>query len=110
MLLEIRTVSRKTPADGRLEITPESARRLSPFAAHLTVRVGDDEVTRGEVQLTAMSCTCDKGGGGAGGAGGAGHEHHFLASDLFRALSPGETVVIELVARGEIHVARPHPL
>ena len=107
MLLEIRTVSRKTPDDGRLEITAESARRLSPFGVPLTVRVGDDETARGEAQLTAMSCTCDKGGGGAGGAG---HEHRFLASDLFRALSPGETVVLELVGPGEIHVARPHPL
>ena len=105
MLLELRTVSRKTPGDGRLEISGESARRLAPFGEPLTVRVGDEAEVVGAGHVTSMRCTCEKGGGEAGG-----HEHHFLASDLFRALVPGETVVIELLDRGVLHVARPHPL
>lgn len=107
MLLETRVVSRKTPGDGRLEITPESARRLAPWGDALPVRVGDAVEARGDARLTAMACTCEKGGGSDGA--GSGHQHHFLASDLFRALAPGETVAIELSGNGELHIARAQP-
>ena len=100
MLLEIRIVSRKTPADGKLEITSQTARRLQLFGERVRVRVG---VESGEGALTAMTCTCAKGEG-------ADHEHHFLSSELFRTLAPEETVVLELDANGEVEVARPHPL
>jgi hypothetical protein len=100
VLLEIRVVSRKTPADGKLEITLHTARRLQRLREPLRVRVGDE---RGDGRVAAMTCTCAKGDGAA-------HEHHFLSSELFRELTPDETVVLELGDNDEILVARPHPL
>lgn len=100
MLLEVLTVSRKTPSDGKLEITAETARRLAPFAARLQVTVGEQ---RAPATVMRMRCICEKRAGEA-------HEHQFLASEVMRALPPNETVVLELSPDGEILVARPHPL
>jgi hypothetical protein len=101
MLLEVREVSRKTPRDGRLEITGETARRLAPFGATLPVEV---DLQRAEGALEVMACQCEKGGGLAG------HTHHFVRSSLFAALTVGETVVLELLEGPVLAVARPHPL
>ena len=38
-MLEIRTVGRKTPKDGKLEITEATARRLAIIGAEIPVRV-----------------------------------------------------------------------
>lgn len=100
MLLEIRLVSRKTPGDGRLEITLETARRLRALAGPLRVRVDDAE---DEGTVSSMTCTCAKGGA-------HGHEHHFLGSGLLRTLRAEETVALELLEDGVVEVARPHPL
>lgn len=101
MLLEVREVSRKTPTDGRLEISAETARRLSPLAATLAVSVGSMRET---ATLEVMQCHCAKGGGEGG------HTHHFLKSALLATLTSGETVVLELLDGPVIAVARPHPL
>ncbi|MBK9979157.1 MAG: hypothetical protein IPP20_14785 [Gemmatimonadetes bacterium] len=101
MLLEVREVSRKTPRDGRLEVTGDTARRLAVFGATLPVEV---DVQRGEVTLEVMACQCEKGGGAAG------HTHHFVSSALFTSLLAGETVVLELLDGPLLAVARPHPL
>ena len=101
MLLEIREVSRKTPRDGRLEVTETTARRLAPFGATVAVDVGTQ---RGEASLESLACRCAK------GEGGGSHTHHFLQSSLFHSLRAGETVVLELLAGPVIAVARPHPL
>ncbi|MBK6487763.1 MAG: hypothetical protein IPF98_13000 [Gemmatimonadetes bacterium] len=101
MLLEVREVSRKTPGDGRLEITEVSARRLAMHGTQLPVAVDE---ARGEGRLVAMRCTCDKGGASGG------HQHHFVESPLFRQLPAGETVVLELLDGPQLSVARPHSL
>ncbi|MGQ0648326.1 MAG: hypothetical protein ACT4P7_12220 [Gemmatimonadaceae bacterium] len=100
MLLEVREVGRKTPRDGRLEITETTYRRLLMHGETLTVTVGE---RRAEGALERMPCSC-------GRAPGASHEHLFIRSELLRELQPGETCALELTASGELSVARPHPL
>ncbi|MEO7965069.1 MAG: hypothetical protein ABIT38_14285 [Gemmatimonadaceae bacterium] len=100
MLLQLLTVSRKTPTDGKVEITLETARRLSPYGERLRINV---EEAHSAGTVSSALCSCGKGNGDE-------HEHHFLASELFRGLTPNETIVLELVADGEITVARPHNL
>ena len=85
MLLELRTVSRKTPGDGKLEVTAATAQRLSTLGSTLPVLVGD---AHGAAVMSELACTCAK----AGGA----HVHHFLQSDLFRAFVPDMRVRLEL--------------
>jgi hypothetical protein len=104
MILEIREVSRKTPRDGRLEISGETARRLGALAPPLPLLVGE---ASGAAELEAMECTCGK---GAATPGGAPHRHHFVRSPLFMQLTEGESVVLELDAGDRLHVARPHAL
>jgi hypothetical protein len=84
MLLDRRTVSRKTPLDGKLEIAAGAAARLAPFGPDLTIHTdaGDDTV-----RLSSMTCTCAKGGG-------SGHVHHFLESPILKGLKEGDGVVI----------------
>ncbi len=79
--IERRTVSRKTPGDGKLEITKVAAGRLASlgdrFALVVDARDGDGE-------MRTMPCTCR-------GAD-APHVHHFIASALLRGLAVGEEV------------------
>lgn len=100
MVLEVREVSRKTPRDGRLEISATTARRLASLG-HFAVEVG---LQRAPGAIEALACQCEKGGGASG------HVHHFVQSALFTALAPGETVVLELLDEGVVSVARAHPL
>ena len=86
LLLETTSVSRKTPGDGKLEITKQTAERLRSAGAALTVTLGDIESTGAVV---SMPCTCAK-------AAGTAHEHQFLQSELLRSLSPDLTVEIAL--------------
>ena len=113
MVLEVREVSRKTAADGRLEISEATARRLTSLDEHRDGSRGASpepillvalDRLRDVGTLVAMTCTCDKGGGASG------HTHHFVQSPLFRALPAGETVVMELLDEKLFSVARPHPL
>ncbi|MSR35578.1 MAG: hypothetical protein EXR95_02885 [Gemmatimonadetes bacterium] len=88
VLLERCEVGRKTPLDGRLELAPESAAQLVPLGAEFAVvALGAEGVGR----LETMACTCGK-----SGSAGATHLHHFAASPLFRDLTAGEPVRIEL--------------
>ena len=79
--VETRTVSRKTPGDGKLEITKVAARTLESLGPTFSVRV---DVRTGEASLGTMPCTCrgDE----------TPHVHYFIESDLFRALVPGTSV------------------
>ncbi len=101
MLLEIREVSRKTARDGRLEVTEASARRLAMVPPPLQVEL---DSARDEGAIVDMTCDCAKGGRVGG------HRHYFVQSPLFRTLSAGETIVLELVEGPLLTVARPHPL
>lgn len=100
MILELCTVGRKTPSDGRLEITAATFRRLAIERASLTATVDDQQV---DAYLERLPCTCGRGGG-------EDHEHTFIRADVFRGLTPGETCAIELTAPGALVVSRPHPL
>lgn len=86
MLLETRQVSRKTPLDGKLEISAEAASRLATLGAEFTlVSAGRTDIGR----LRAMTCTCAKMASGS-------HVHHFLESPLLRSLTPGSEVGVEM--------------
>jgi hypothetical protein len=88
--IEQRTISRKTPGDGKVEITKVAAGHLESLGQSFAVRVDDaeDRATLGE-----MPCTCR--------GKDAPHVHYFVESDLFRSLVPGSTV--ELLVDDDAH-------
>lgn len=86
MLLERCTVSRKTPLDGKLEISPEAARRISALGSEISLVSAS---RRGTARVSALECTCAKAAGGR-------HVHHFVQSPLLQALAPGSVVELEL--------------
>jgi hypothetical protein len=96
-LLERRAVSRKTPGDGRLEIAPASAARLRLTGATIEVEYAG---RRAPGRLETMACSCAKAGGP--------HEHHFVSSELLKALRPGIDVDLRVegtpAARGVVRV------
>lgn len=87
MLIEQRTVSRKTPLDGRLEISESTVAQLARLGETFRVRTAHGD---GEARLHAMSCTCAK------SERTGQHVHHFVESDVLRALEPGARVRLEL--------------
>jgi hypothetical protein len=86
MLLDLRPVSRKTPLDGKLEISAAAAARLSALGAEFPLAALG---RAGRGRLESMECTCAK-------AEGARHVHHFVVSPLLRALDAGAQVRVEL--------------
>ena len=89
MLLEQRSVSRKTPLDGKLEVSAATAACLAALGAEFAVFSAGRP---GRGQLQALACTCAKGAGEQ-------HIHHFVESPLFRELTPGVSVRVELDER-----------
>lgn len=87
MLIERRTVSHKTPMDGKLEISARAAEQLARLGATFPLRTAGGE---GSARLHAMSCTCAK------AASPGEHLHHFVESDILRTLEPGTDVRVEL--------------
>jgi hypothetical protein len=85
MLLERRTVSRKTPGDGRLEITRRAATRLRDLGHVLEVEVSGQHSS---ATVESMTCTC------RGDA--KPHAHYFLQSSTFKRLTPGTEIDLEL--------------
>jgi hypothetical protein len=97
MFLEQARVSRKTPKDGKLEITESAAARLGAPPSQLTVVVNGE---RGTGAVDAMSCTC-RGDGDT-------HTHHFLRSELLKRLPADTDVSLELLEDGTtVEVASP---
>ena len=88
MLIEHRTVSRKTPNDGRLEISESTVAHLEPLGETFRVRTAHGD---GDARLHAMTCTCAK-----SEHSGHQHVHHFVESDVLRALEPGARVRLEI--------------
>lgn len=86
MLLQRQTISRKTPNDGMLEITAETAERVSGAGGGLRVTTPAEEAP---ASVRTLTCTCGKRGDGT-------HLHYFLESPVLRALVPGEEVALEL--------------
>jgi hypothetical protein len=87
--VERRTVSRKTPGDGKLEITSVAAHRLESLGTSFSMHVGD---RAGQGSLGSMPCTCR--------GGETPHVHHFIESELLRALVPGSSVDLVFDASG----------
>ena len=90
MLLERRTVSRKTPNDGKLEISRGTAEAVGPFGSRLRVEWSGQEAP---ASVVMMACTCAKGAGR--------HEHVFLESELLRSLQAGSEVDLTLDPGGQ---------
>jgi hypothetical protein len=92
-LLERRTVSRKTPGDGRLEITRRAAARLENLGQDFALDVGGE---RASATLGTMTCTCR--------GTERPHEHYFLESPALKRLTPGSEVDLQLDAAGVVRV------
>ena len=84
-VVERRTVSRKTPGDGKLEVTKRAATALESLGTAFPVVVGDRQ---GDARIGSMPCTCrgDE----------QPHVHYFVESDLFRELTAGAAVDLVL--------------
>lgn len=78
--VERAVVGRKTPGDGKLEVSPALAHALGGAGAPIHVRLANNQL-RGNVEV--MECTC-----AMAGASGK-HEHHFVQCDAFRELAVG---------------------
>jgi hypothetical protein len=83
--IETRMVSRKTPGDGKLEITKVAAQQLESLGPAFALWLEDRP---GEGRLGTMPCTC------RGEA--TPHVHYFIESEMLRALVPGSSVEILL--------------
>jgi len=86
--LEDRTVSRKTPGDGKLEITQPVAMKLGLIATTFPLAT---PAGAGTAELQSQPCTCR----GADNP----HEHWFLVSPLFRSLNPRAVIGVSLDER-----------
>jgi hypothetical protein len=73
-------VGRKTPGDGKIEVSPELAATLGGDGSAVDVRLQGRGLTGA---VSVMECTCAK----ASTSGK--HEHHFVQCDAFRALPIG---------------------
>jgi hypothetical protein len=87
MFIEQRTVSRKTPLDGKLEISAAAAAQLQVLGSFFALRTDGHNA---RARLVELTCTCSK-GGSAGQ-----HLHHFVESDALRSLDPGTEVRVEV--------------
>ena len=93
MHIDRRTVSRKTPRDGKLEISASAAAHLGAMGPGIPVEWTG---MAGEAAITRFACACTKGEGP--------HEHHFLESALLTSLPVGAEVDL-IVRAGRVHVA-----
>jgi hypothetical protein len=87
VFIEQRTVSRKTPLDGKLEISAAAAARLQLLGSSFELHTDGHDA---RARLVELACTCAK-GGSAGQ-----HLHHFVESDALRSLEAGTEVRVEI--------------
>jgi hypothetical protein len=87
VFIEQRTVSRKTPLDGKVEISAAAAAQLQVLGSSFAL-LADGHNAR--ARLVELACTCAK-GGSAGR-----HLHHFVESEALRSLDPGTEVRLEV--------------
>jgi hypothetical protein len=87
MIHENRTVSRKTPRDGKLEISPSAASVIAGFGIEFDLEA-DGRPAR--ARLVGMPCTCAK----ATVAGA--HVHYFLESEPLKGLPADSVVRVEI--------------
>jgi len=90
-------VGRKTPLDGKLEISPALAAAIGgPGSEHrISIQGGGRDVV---ATLTEMECAC------ARATTSGRHKHVFLQCDAFRQLSPGTALHLE-AEQGRVAVA-----
>jgi hypothetical protein len=86
MIIERRLVSRKTPHDGKIEISYDAATQLGSLGAEFPIRTADGV---GVARVESLRCTCEKNAGDP-------HVHHFVESPILRALIPGSEVSVEI--------------
>jgi len=91
--LERRVVGRKTPTDGRLELTAATADRLEALGLEFTVLALG---RTGAGRVESMECTCGRGGNTPGHA----HLHRFAVCALFEELTAGAEVRLDLLEEG----------
>ena len=96
MLLERRTVSRKTPSDGRLEITKAAAQRVERLGNAFVIDVGGESVPGA---LGTFACTC-RGPDNP-------HVHYFLESERLKDLMPGSVLELQLDETARQVILRP---
>ena len=96
LFLERRTVSRKTPGNGRLEITKHAAQQIEALRPPIRIDLNGAVVP---ASLGTMACTCR----GAENP----HVHYFLESEHFRQLQPGIGLDLTLDAEGRRVLVRP---
>jgi hypothetical protein len=94
MFLERRMVSRKTPGDGKLEISDRAAGRLMEGGAQLVVSLAGKDAS---ADVRSFECGCGKKG--------QPHTHWFLQSDLLKSLSPDDEVTLDFdAAAGRVDI------
>ena len=96
MQIDRRIVSRKTPRDGKLEISDAAAARLAEVGPDVAVEWNG---ATAPAELSQFSCSCDKAG--------EAHDHHFLQSPILASLPVGAEVDLFLRAQ-TVHVALTH--
>ena len=85
MYLETRKVSRKTPGDGKLEISGTTFRALEGAGSKLAAILDQRESA---CALITFECTCNKMGGA--------HQHYFAQCSLFHELPADISVRLDL--------------
>ena len=86
IIIERAVVGRKTPADGKLEVSAQLALALGGDGSVLQVHIAERKT---EGTVVVMPCTCAK--TGISGK----HEHHFVQCDDFRTLPVGSGLRLE---------------
>ncbi|MEW5915300.1 MAG: hypothetical protein AB1762_02790 [Gemmatimonadota bacterium] len=88
-------VGRKTPGDGKLEVSPAIAQALGETGEPIEVRLNERTLPG---LVTAMECTCAK----ASVTGK--HVHHFVQCDAFRELPVGSELRLS-AERGRLSIS-----
>jgi hypothetical protein len=91
MFLERRTVSPKTPLDGRLEITRRVAARCEELGVTFEVELAD---RRTPARIGTLECTCR----GVGNP----HVHYFIDCAALMKLVPGHEVDLHMDAAAKV--------
>jgi hypothetical protein len=95
VFLERRHVSRKTPRDGRLDITKDAAAMCGELGAAFDVDLAG---RRSAARLVTMGCTCR----GLENP----HVHYFIESEALKALAPGDDVDLAMDPTASVvHIA-----
>jgi hypothetical protein len=96
MFLERRTVSHKTPGDGRLEITKAAALRVERLGNAFAIDLDGETVPGG---LGTFACTCR--------GPTKPHVHYFLESERLKDLEAGSVLELQIDEAAKRVIVRP---